>query len=74
LTDGAALGLCIAPPPEFPAGLAADAAGLAAGADLAGAGVAAFLSLAALATPLILSSPAATSATEAYRMAQRRFE
>jgi hypothetical protein len=59
---------------EFPAGLAADAAGFVAGADLAGAGAAAFLSLAALAKPPILSSPATIRAAEAFVMALRRFE
>lgn len=71
LADGPALGLCTAPPPEFPAGRADGAAGLAAGADFAGAGAEAFLSLAKLP---ILNRPATIRTAEVSRMALRRFD
>jgi hypothetical protein len=73
LADGAVLGLCMAPPPEFPAGRAAGAAGLAAGAAFAGAGAGAvFLSPAALAMLAAPRSAEKINAVEPTRRVLRR--
>jgi hypothetical protein len=78
LADGAVLGLCMTPPPEFPAGLAAGADGACragAAACLAGAGAeagAAYLSPAALAMLAAPKSAEKINAVEPTRMVLRR--